>query len=276
MEKLREGVVIDPAEVEAYLAHLRELGRTAGTLETYRRSLRLLQRLLPEDRQIREDTLLALQGELVAMGYSPSTVNTCLSVACSFLEYLGFRMYQPPVQLEYRVEDRPELTRREYLRLLCAAREQGKERVYLLIKLFGTTGLTVGELPLVTVEAVRAGRIEAAPGGARRAVRFPDCLRRELLAYAREQELEAGPVFVTRTGQPMNRANVTESIRRLCREARVEEGKGNPRCLRRLCLDTQEGIRRNLELLAEQSYDRLLEAEQVTVGWNTARRDEIG
>ena len=34
MEKLREGVVIDPAEVEAYLAHLRELGRTAGTLET--------------------------------------------------------------------------------------------------------------------------------------------------------------------------------------------------------------------------------------------------
>ena len=40
MEKLREGVVIDPAEVEAYLAHLRELGRTAGTLETYRRSYR--------------------------------------------------------------------------------------------------------------------------------------------------------------------------------------------------------------------------------------------
>ena len=66
----------------------------------------------------------------------------------------------------------------------------------------------------------------------------------------------------------MNRTNVTDSIRRLCREAQVPEEKGNPRCLRRLYLDTWEGIRRSLEVLAEQSYERLLEEEQETAGWD--------
>ena len=50
-------------------------------------------------------------------------------------------------------ELQPELTRTEYLRLLQTARALGRERVYLLVKLFGTTGLTVQELEKVTVEA---------------------------------------------------------------------------------------------------------------------------
>ena len=31
---------------------------------------------------------------------------------------------------------------------------------------------------------------------------------------------------------------------------------------------TQESIRANLELLAEQTYDRLLEKESLTAGWS--------
>ena len=57
-------------------------------------------------------------------------------------------------------------------------------------------------------------------------------------------------------------------------------GEGQPRCLRRLCLETREAIRADLAALAEQTYDRLLEQEQLSVGWeepygNPIRKDVL-
>ena len=93
-----------------------------------------------------------------------------------------------------------ELTRSEYLRLLSTARALRQERVYLLIKLFTSTGLPVHELEQVTVEAAGEG-VLLLPGEAM-PQRLPDCLRRELLDYARRQGISSGPIFVTRTGRP--------------------------------------------------------------------------
>lgn len=66
----------------------------------------------------------------------------------------------------------------------------------------------------------------------------------------------------------MDRGNINVRLQSLSRDARVSPEKCNPRCLRILCVATQEGIRASLELLIEQAYDRLLESETLTVGWN--------
>ena len=255
-----------PKGAEEYLAHLREKGRTEGTLQTYRRSLGLLYRTLPAEGEIGPETLLAWQGELVAMGYGASTVNTCLSVAGNYLEYLGVRTAVPE-QLALPEEVRPELTRREYLRLLCAARELGKERTYLLVKVFALLGLPVGELPRLTVEQVQAGHVLVRGNGAQWYEAIPRCLEQELRAYICRRGLLSGPVFVTRNGRAMSRTQVTAEIQSLCRDARVDEAKGNPRCLRKLYLATRTDIERSVRLLAEQAYERVLDAEQLAAGW---------
>lgn len=54
-------------------------------------------------------------------------------------------------------EAQPELTRKERLRLLTTARALVKERVYLLVKVFGNTDLPAHELEKLTAEAVQAG-----------------------------------------------------------------------------------------------------------------------
>lgn len=99
-------------------------------------------------------------------------------------------------------------------------------------------------------------------------MRVPPCLRAELLAYAGERGIGSGPVFCTRYGKLMDRGNINVRIQSLARDARVSAEKCNPRCLRKLCTATQESIRANLELLAEQTYDRLLEKESLTAGWS--------
>ena len=267
MAELKERVAVTEEEIGRYLAHLRAMGRPEGTIQTYRLGLDRLYQSLPEDKEVGPDTLHWWQGALLEAGYSPSTVNTWLSVMASFLDYLDYPLYRAPRQLAPDRGAQPELSRTEYLRLLQTARLLEKEREYLYIKVFAQVGLSVQELNRLTVEAAQAGFIQPEPGE-EEALRLPAGLREELLDYSRRRGVRTGPVFVTRTGRAVKRTNVSDSVRRLCREAQVAPEKGNPRCLRKLYLETQASIRDSLRLLAEQTYDRLLESEQAMVGWN--------
>ena len=69
----------------------------------------------------------------------------------------------------------------------------------------------------------------------------------------------------------LGRTAVTDSMKQLCRDARVEEEKVNPRCLRQLWQATQEEVRAQLDVLVERTCDRLLETEQLSIGWDSNR-----
>lgn len=261
------GLRLTPADLEAYLDSLSQLGRGRDTLATYRRNVRALYDGLPEDKTVRPGTLARWQRMLLEKGYSPRTVNVRMSVANSLMAFLGRRDLQSVGALE--VDDvQPELTRSEYLRLLTTARALDKERLYLLVKLFGCTGLPLQELPRVTVEALTEGRVIVRSSGTVQLLHLPDFLRKELLAYARREGTVSGPIFHTKSGKPLGRTAVTDSIKQLCRDARVPEEKANPRCLKRLWQSTQDGIRAQIDLLVEQACDRLMESEQLIVGWD--------
>ena len=187
------GVRIGPEEIRGYLEGLSARGRSRGTVQIYAARLRALYDGLPPDKRIAPGTLAAWRQALLERGYSPGTVNTHLSAANGLLDYLGRRDLQLMGQLEADSAARqPELTRVEYLRLLQAARTLGRERTYLLVKVFALTGIRVRELPQVTVEAVRRGRLPVRAEGGARDTPLPACLGRELLDYCRRQGLAAG------------------------------------------------------------------------------------
>ena len=264
------GLRLTPADLETYLDSLSQQGRGRDTLATYRRNVHALYDGLPEDKTVRPGTLDRWRDALLEGGYSPRTVNVRISVANSLMAFLGRRDLQSVGALE--VDDvQPELTRTEYLRLLTTARALDKERLYLLVKLFGCTGIPLQELPRVTVEALTEGRVIVHSNGVVQLLHLPDFLRKELLAYARREGTASGPIFHTRGGKPLGRTAVTDSIKQLCRDARVPEEKANPRCLKRLWQSTQDGIRTQIDLLVEQACDRLMEAEQLTVGWDVGK-----
>ena len=264
------GLKLTPDDLEAYLDDLARKGRVTGTLSAYRQNLYALYSDLPEDKIVRPETLNQWQQKLLEKGYSPRTVNVRLSVANGLMAFLGRRDLQSVGTLE--VDDvQPELTRTEYLRLLTTARALDKERLYLLVKLFGCTGIPVQELPRLTVEALSEGRVTVRSGGIVQLLHLPDFLRKELLAYAQRNGISSGPIFCTKSGKPLGRTAVTDSIKQLCRDARVSEEKANPRCLKRLWQSTQDGIRAQIDLLVEQACDRLMEAEQLTVGWDVGK-----
>ena len=254
-------------EVCRYLDSLAARGRRRETIQVYRPKLEAFYHFLPEDKRVAADTLELWRAALLREGYSPGTANTHVSAANGLLAYLGRRDLQLIGQLDTEGEIQPELSRTEYLRLLATARNLGRERTYLMVKVFALTGIRVSELNRVTVRAVEEGRVLTACDGRAQYVLIPACLRKELTVYLRRVGITAGPVFVTRSGRPMRRTQVSGEIRTLCRDARVDGDKSNPRCLRRLYQVTQERIRDSVQMLAEQAHERLLEEEQLTVGW---------
>lgn len=261
-------VPLTPESIDGYLEYLRSAGRTEGTLETYRQRLGQLYQALPGDsKSIRRDTLIWWREKLVEDGRSAAGINQYIIVINGYLGYMGARDFQVIDRLEADDKPVPDLTRNEYLRLLSAARLLGREQTYLLVKVFGNSDLPLRELPSLTVEATKAGMIRVAHRCSSEIIRFPNALCQELLDYARRRGIRSGPIFLTRTGNLIARNNVTAAIRQLCAAAQVPEEKGSPRCLRKMYQATREGIERNVALLVERAQDRLLEEEQLTVGW---------
>lgn len=252
-------------QVKEYLESLKIKGCVPGSIQSYRHNLEQFYQALPEGKVLEADTLPHWRDSMREKGYKPSTINQRLVSVNCLLAYLKLWEYQLPLCPDV-TDTQPELTRSEYLRLLSAARVLRKKRSYLLVKVFACTGIAVRELPKLTVEALKEGRL-ALTGGEGRIIPLTGPFSKELLDYARQEGIKAGPVFVTRNGRNLNRTGVTAAIQRLAQDARVAPEKCNPRCLQKLYRVTQEQIRQNIALLVDQAHDRLLEQEQLTIGW---------
>lgn len=268
-QRSEKEVPLTPESIDSYLEHLRSAGRVQGTLDSYRRKIGRLYQTLPEDdKTIRRDTLSWWREKLAEEGCSAAGINQFVIVVNGYLGYMGARDLQMTNKLESEDGPQLELTCSEYLRLLSAARSLDREQAYLLVKVFGNSDLPVQELSRLTVEAARAGMISISRRSAKEIIRFPDSVCRELLDYAGRQGIQSGPIFLTRAGKLIDRTYAAQSIRRLCPTAQVPEGKGSPRCLRKMYQATREDVERNVALLAERAQDRLLEEEQLMIGWD--------
>ena len=259
--------VLARSDIDLYLQDVASRGCKQGTLENYRRSLLNFFDWLPEGKQVSREKVYEYQEYLIGK-YTSRTVNMKMTAINGILGFLDLREYQSTVKAS--VDDtaiQPELSRNEYLRMLSAAKAIGDERLYLIIKLFGTTGIAVQEFDKVTVEAVRSGTIVTFPNRNRLALRIPACVQSELFEYAKEKGVKSGPIFLTREGRPLGRTTLSNMVPHIARYAKVEENKCTPRCLQKLYAETWDTIKSNVNVMLQMTYDKLLEQEQVIYGW---------
>ena len=135
--------------------------------------------------------------------YTRSAVNVHLAAANNYFKWCGrYDLLRGHTRVTEEQERSPTLTRTEYLKLLRTARSLGKHRIYLLIKLFATTGVPIQCLNQVTAELVKQGSGTLKYRDGAFGFRCPPALQQELLAYMAENGIYRGPVFITRTGQP--------------------------------------------------------------------------
>ena len=216
-----------------------------------------------------DTAVLAAWHTHLGLTYSRRCINVHIAAANNYFRWCGrFDLVTGNLKPEKEPEPAPPaLTRAEYLKLLDVARRLGKQRAYLLVKLFATTDLPVQCLDQVTAETIARGHATLDCHGAPIAFRCPPPLQRELQEYMAQNGIYSGPVFVTRNNRPLSRIAVFNSMRGLCRAAGVAEEKGNPRSFRNLYKATQRQLDARLAVLKNQMYDQMLEMEQSAIGW---------
>ena len=238
--------------IEQFNARLRAEGRSGATVEKYCREVRRFARWLGE-RELRAQLVQAYRQEL-AEERTAAGVNgavAALNALFDFLELPECRVKAMRVQRRIFRDESRELSQAEYRRLLAAAKNRNNERLLLVMETICATGIRVSELRFFTVEAVRAGRAEVRSKGKTRTVFLPRKLQIVLQKYAKTQKIAAGPVFVTRSGRPLDRSNIWHDMKRLCREAHVAESKVFPHNLRHLFARTYYGLEKDIVRLAD-------------------------
>ena len=240
------------AHIRRYALYLREQERAPATIQKYLHDLDALLDYL-DGAPVTKAALIGWKEEL-AQRHAPATVNSMIAAVNGFLSFMGWRecaVKLLKIQKSLFCDERRELTRSEYARLVRAAEQEGNLRLSLVLQTICATGIRVSELRFITVEAVRTGRAEIVNKGKRRTVFLPGKLRRLLKKYLQGQKKTAGAVFTTRTGKPLDRSNIWRDMKRLCESAGVEPGKVFPHNLRHLFARTYYSIEKDLSRLAD-------------------------
>ena len=245
-QKLQESMI------PPYETALQEAEKSAATMEKY---LHHVRQFVAHDAGRRIDKALVLEYKTrLGKLYAPSSANAALAAVNGFLRFWGFESccVKPfKVQKQVYCSEEKELTREEYVRLVRAAKEKSSERLALLLETICATGIRVSELPYITVEAVARGEAVVHCKGKTRTVFLPAALQKKLRRYMQSQKIQSGPVFITRTGKPMNRSNIWREMKALCERAKVAPSKVFPHSLRHLFARTFYSIDHDVAKLAD-------------------------
>ena len=248
-----ERKTVTKKEIRQFSDALAEEERSAGTIEKYVRDVRRFAVWLDGEEVSRERTAAWRDG-LLERGYAPVTINSMVAAVNQFFAVLGWeecKVKALKIQRKLFRDDRRELTREEYQRLLDAAHGLGRERLALLLETICATGIRVSEVKYITVEAAHAGRAEVSLKGKLRTILLPGKLCRKLKKYARQQKNASGEIFLTRSGKSLSRRQIWAEMKRLCKAAGVAPSKVFPHNLRHLFARTFYRVCRDVVKLAD-------------------------
>lgn len=233
---MKKKMQLTQREFDQFEDYLRHDEREESTIEAYLRSLTRFAEWA-DGRTITKELAMEWKAALAEAGYRPISVNAMLAAVNKFFTCMGredCKVKYLKLQRQMFRKSEKDLSKEEYQRLVQAAHEKGDLRMELILETICATGIRVGELKYITVEAVRAGVAEIALKGKIRTILLPHRLCRKLQKYAKQQKIASGKIFLTQDGLPVSRQSIWTRMKALCEAAGVERTKVFPHNLRSL------------------------------------------
>ena len=227
--------------------------KSRNTVEKYLRDVRAFQ-AYTADKPVTKEMTVRYKEELLEKGYAISSINSMIASFNSFFTFAKqdhLKLKTIKVQRQIFSSEEKELTREEYERLIKTAKQNGNERLNLIIQTICGTGIRVSELRFITVEAVQRGEAMVLCKGKRRSVFIVKALQKKLSQYIKDKNIKTGSVFVTRNGNPVSRSNIWRDMKKLCKDANVCPSKVFPHNLRHLFARVFYGLDKDIAKLAD-------------------------
>lgn len=246
-----ESRIVTPMLLGNFKAYLQTEEKSVFTTKKYIRDVSAFEQFAA-GRDITKEITVAYKRHLLEKNYAVRSVNSMLASLNSFLSYMGWedcRVKALRCQRQIYSTEAKELTKAEYVRLLKASQKQ--HQLNMVIQTICGTGIRVSELRYFTVEGVKKGEITVNCKNKTRTILIPGRLRKLLLEYAHKNRITTGILFVTRSGNALDRSNIWAQMKRLCATAGVNPSKVFPHNLRKLFARTFYGIEKDIAKLAD-------------------------
>ena len=252
--KLGDTIIVNKENIEKIKNFKNDLikrEKERATAEKYARDVRLFAEYL-SGRKMTKELSVEYKNRLKATR-APASVNAAVAGLNSFFAFCGrhdLKLKSLKFSRSSFADKEREMTAAEYNRLLSAAKEKS-ERLYLLMQTACSCGLRVSEIRFITCESLMIRSATVALKGRVRTVLLPGKLCKMLIKYAKKNKIKSGPVFITRTGRPLDRFYIWRSMKALCKKANVSEKKVFPHNLRHLFARTYYKVHKDLLRLSE-------------------------
>lgn len=237
--------------IQAFEKYLIREEKSAATVEKYLRDVCAFLAYIGSQ-IVTKEAVVEYKRHLQIKGYAVRSINSMLASINSLLDFAGWadcKVKSIRQQRQIYLAEEKEITKAEYMRLLAAANKN--LQLQLIMQTICGTGIRVSELRYFTVEAVASGEVNVDCKSKNRRILIPGKLKKLLLAYAKQQKLTAGPIFVNRSGKAMNRSYIWAQMKALCESANVNPSKVFPHNLRKLFARTFYGIEKDIAKLAD-------------------------
>lgn len=227
--------------------------KSSKTISAYRRIPFDFVNQLKDGQEVTKKDILAYKDHLIKK-YKLSTVNVYLTILNKFIKYcevvdntdeFDFTMlkkhYSKNVVKNIRIQAPDSLddilNPSDFKRMRRKAKEKGDMRTYLILSVYGFTGIRAKEIDFFTVDALKASKdfVQVRNKGKTRKVPVPGTLRRDLLRYAKENHIDSGPIFRNPDGQPLSYSRIYRCLKDLAGECRgIKKSKVHPHSFRHL------------------------------------------
>ena len=172
--------------------------------------------------------------------YSISSVNSKLISINRYLKWLG---HSELVLKTRRTQNKTSIdnmiAKDEYNRMLEYAKDTNRMKMYYIMRAIALTGIRIGELKYITVEALKTGVVEVYNKGKYRTIYFSSQLSCDLLRYCEVFDITEGVVFCGKnSGKCISTVGVWKNMKYIAEKVGVPAAKVYPHSLRHLFAKT--------------------------------------
>lgn len=274
MKNENAGIIIESHEIEKFRKYLFENERAEATISKYLNAVTGIREKYYGE-EVNREKLILYRRKLLET-HKSQTVNGIFTALNAFFDFLGrpdMRIRLIRVQNRAFINENKELNEEEYKRLLNAARENGNERLYMILMTLCSTGIRVSELKFITVEAIKRRSAEIYLKGKTRSVLLPKKLCVKLWEYSKRKLITSGEVFITRSGKSIDRSNICHDMKKLCPIAGIDDKKVFPHNLRHLFARMFYSVEKNIAHLADVLGHSRIETTRIYLAVSTSAHE---
>lgn len=239
---------------DVFLADQQEDEKSKNTLIHYSHVLNVFIENMPDE--ISKLNIINFKGNMIEQGMKPSTINNYIVIINKFMKFIELmevgdfskKKLKKHISDNYslkaiREQEKTSLENvlepSEFKRMLKMAKKIGQQDTYMIMKVFGYTGIRLSELKFFTLENIqeKKGYIEVYNKGKLRQVPLRNDLRRELLKYAKENKIEQGYLFpgVKDKNKMLAKKTIENRIKKICGQCRgISLEKAHPHAFRHM------------------------------------------